>query len=179
MRSSARPLRTKERRLPSSLRRRRRNRGRWAPCERGRYALHVRLYVLLAPPHQIPTARDRYCFKFADRFSTSIVSERVPQLFHSQNGGIIIAPDVVRRGLMCSWASDGRGERAQRTCLAPGERFDFGSDSQVLVPHQEPWCIPGCVRSRELLHPSQRFEDNDTVASGQVLVLFVQQHQAL
>ena len=39
----------------------------------------------------LPCRENTWCAKYADRFSTSIVSRGAPHLFHSENGGMIVA----------------------------------------------------------------------------------------
>ena len=79
----------------------------------------------------MPCAPGRWCNKFADRFSVSLVSARAPYLFHPQNGGLIVSPYVATAAQMCSWATDGRGFRAQRSCLAEGTYFNFRNETQT------------------------------------------------
>jgi len=111
----------------------------------------------------MPCREGIWCHKFADRFSVSLVSETAPYLFHEVNGGLIISPSIADRSLLCSWASDGRGFRAQRSCIPEGVGFNFRDPNQSFE-HRD-GCIPGCVN----LAPTSTdrlIEDHDTVRSG-------------
>ena len=106
-----------------------------------------------------PCPAGLWCAKFGDRFSTSLVNARQPYLFSRTNAGLIVDAGTSQRGGMCAWASDARGYRAARTCLAEGERFLFHNVSQTFV-HRE-GCVPGCTNGIE-----GQMEDNNTVMRG-------------
>ena len=107
----------------------------------------------------LPCPDGKWCSKFADRFSTSVLNERAPFAFNEKNGGFIIASDTARRATLCAWATDARAMRGARTCLADGDVFKFSNVTQRFVRREG--CVPGCVNGK----PGQR-EDLDTIARG-------------
>lgn len=109
----------------------------------------------------LPCPPGKWCAKFGDRFSTSVLNARAPYAFNEVNGGFVIAADTAQRGTLCAWATDGRSFRGARSCLDKGVTFRFGQSNQTFARREG--CVPGCVSGRM----GQR-EDMDTALRGMV-----------
>ena len=62
-----------------------------------------------------PCPADKWCSKWADRYSTSIINRRIPHVFSADESGFVVRPLAVE--ILCAWSQDG-GSMGRRCPVA-------------------------------------------------------------
>ena len=83
-----------------------------------------------------PCADDEFCARSADRLAASIVNRRMPHLFSSDSGGMVVATRFAT--ILCSYHGD--GNNYGRFCKPPTAWL------KMPVEHEpDGSCVPGCT----------------------------------